>query len=262
MKKRIVLCADDYGQAQPISQGILSLVKANRISAVSCMVTKPDWQEQARLLAPYQEKVDIGLHFNLTEDKSSLPAVLLKANLRRLNLAAIVGEFNRQIDAFTGALGFQPQFIDGHQHVHQLPIVRDALIKVYQGRFKNNKPYIRVTNVRLRPGEMVCDVKKMMLKMMAGGQFTRLLTANRIPYNRTFSGIYGFRNAGDYQRLFRRFLAESDDMGLIMCHPGLPSDQAGDPIAKARAHEYRYLSSPSFMADCAADDVTISRFEG
>ena len=69
MTKRIVLCADDYGQAPAISDGIIELLKDQRLSAVSCMTNTPDWPIYAKNLLPFRLERDIGLHFNLTEGK-------------------------------------------------------------------------------------------------------------------------------------------------------------------------------------------------
>ena len=59
-----------------------------------------------------------------------LPAfgrVLRGALSGRLPLAEIADEFRRQIDAFAAAMGREPDFLDGHQHVHAFPGVRHAL---------------------------------------------------------------------------------------------------------------------------------------
>jgi predicted glycoside hydrolase/deacetylase ChbG (UPF0249 family) len=142
--KRIVLCADDYGQAPAINAGILALVARKRLSAVSCMVNTPYWNQAARELLPYQANLDIGLHFNLTEgaplsaeyqakygDKFfGLSKTMLKAFLLQLDSRVIAAECLAQIDAFVAATGFLPHFIDGHQHVQHLPVVRRALLNV------------------------------------------------------------------------------------------------------------------------------------
>src|SRR5262245_51710288 len=108
--KNIVLCADDYGQAPPISAGILSLIKHRRLSAVSCMVNTPFWREHAQWLKPYSSQIDIGLHLNLTEGKPlsetyqavhgdtffPLPTVLRRTFLRVLNQDAIAAECQAQ----------------------------------------------------------------------------------------------------------------------------------------------------------------------
>lgn len=66
--KRIILCADDYGQNDVISQAILNLIKKKRLTAVSCMVAGVDWARHAAMLAKVQDQIDVGLHVNLTED--------------------------------------------------------------------------------------------------------------------------------------------------------------------------------------------------
>ena len=37
-------------------------------------------------------------------------------------------------------LGFAPDFIDGHQHIQQLPIIRDAILDVYLKFFPKKNP--------------------------------------------------------------------------------------------------------------------------
>lgn len=260
MKKRIVLCADDYGQAPPISRGILTLVQKKRLSAVSCMVTTPYWPEHAKWLIPYADQIDIGLHFNLTEGKTALPLLMLKAGLRLLRQNDIAAELRDQIAAFADATGFMPRFIDGHQHVHQFPVIRQALVQVYQELFEQERPYIRVINSKVRPGEIVCDLKKLIVKTMGSRRLARLLKRHHIPYNSSFGGMYNFAKAKEYPCLFNRFLAEIDEDGIIMCHPGYESDDKIDPIQMARAQEYQYFAGPRFPADCAASDVVLSRF--
>src|SRR5262245_55993605 len=58
---RLILCADDYAIAPGISRGILRLLQARRISAVSCMVTGRHWPEHAGWLRPFADGADIGL---------------------------------------------------------------------------------------------------------------------------------------------------------------------------------------------------------
>lgn len=260
MKKHIVLCADDYGQEPVISQGILALLKRQRLSAVSCMVSASYWHEHATLLAPYQKQVDIGLHFNLTEGKTALPVVLLQALLRRLDVATISAELNRQLDLFISEMGCLPDFIDGHQHVHQFPVVRDALLRVYETRFKDHKPYIRLINSKLKIGDMINDVKKIIVQTMGTRALRSALIQYDIPFNSSFSGMYSFSTTQPYSRIFPTFLKEIDDRGLIMCHPGLGSSTT-DPIVKARNNEYEYFVSSQFSEDCLAYGVTIERFK-
>ncbi len=272
MKKRIVLCADDYGQAKAISLGILDLLENGRLSATSCMVNLPDWQEQASWLIPFQEKIDIGLHFNLTHGKAlaalyrskhgdvfpSLSQLISRSYLHSLSQTAIEAELNAQIDYFVNALGFLPHHIDGHQHVHQFPVIRQAIINVYEQRLRASNTYIRLISGRLMLMDWFRHTKKCIVHMLGATAMKKLLQANNIPHNSTFSGIYSFALAEQYSAFFPQFLQSVDESGLIMCHPGLA--EADDGIAKARFLEYQYFKSEKFINDLQAAQVAIKRF--
>jgi predicted glycoside hydrolase/deacetylase ChbG (UPF0249 family) len=252
MKKSIVLCADDYGQAPAISQGVIDLLKNGRLSAVSCMVTTAYWPLHAKWLLPYQSQVDIGLHLNFT-DALSLPHLMVKAVFRRLSLKAVLAEIHAQLDAFEAAIGTLPDFIDGHQHVHQFPVIRDALMQAYDERLKMKKPYIRVINGSLN------SFKKWIIYALGTQSLTREIDKRKIARNQSFSGIYSFNKASHYDLLFPAFLAETGADGLIMCHPGLPSSDPNDSIAISRYFEFQYLSGMKFKMDCEEAGVMISR---
>lgn len=274
MKKRIVLCADDYGQAMSISRGILELVGQGRLSAVSCMVNAPQWREQAPLLRPYNDQIDIGLHFNLTEGPalsdayiqafgptfSSLSQIMKRAFLRRFPQAVVEAECHAQLDSFEQAMGRLPDYVDGHQHVHQFPVIRAALIAVYRQRFPAKQAYIRLVNTAILSGAWRDAFKKAIIYATGVSALKHLLDKNGIPYNASFSGIYSFDQAQQYPQLFNDFLHSVTDKGIIMCHPGLPDTVANDPIAAARGAEFAYLNSPGFLTDCQAQAVVLSRF--
>lgn len=274
MTKRIVLCADDYGQALPISQGILNLIKQQRLSATSCLVTSPHWVEHAKWLIPYQNQIDIGLHFNLTEGiplsdeyKSlygqsffSLPQILRKSVTRSLDQAIIERECEAQLDHFEAALGRLPAYIDGHQHVHQFPVIRDALVRVYEKRLKGQGVYIRLVNEPIELRDLFFDIKKIVIYLSGTRAFKQLLERHQIPHNSSFAGIYAFSKAETYPEQFPQFLTQIKDRGLIMCHPGLASTDPHDVIGAARAQEYAYFSSDQFITDCHHQAVKIARF--
>lgn len=274
MKKRIVLCADDYGQAPEISQAIITLIQYGRLSATSCMVNSPFWQEHAKWLQPYKGQIDIGLHFNLTEGEPlskpfsllygnqgiPLSQLLRKALLRRLDKASIVAECHAQLDYFEDALGFKPRYIDGHQHVHQFPVVREAMLEVYEERLHEKQAYIRLPAVNIQMSDYFKNPKKVMIYLSGTKGLRHLLQANDIPYNQTFAGIYAFSEARNYPNIFLNFLRDIGNGGIIMCHPGLAPGNKNDSIAQARPHEYRYFFSGQFLEDCVDHGVMIKRF--
>jgi predicted glycoside hydrolase/deacetylase ChbG (UPF0249 family) len=268
--KRIILCADDYGQNPAISQAIVELLEKNRLSATSCMTTSSFWPVHAQWLEPFKEKVDIGLHFNLTEGDAlsdsytmqPLSQLLIKAHLRQLNIQALQKECHAQIDQFIDVLGRAPDFIDGHQHIHQFPLIRAALLAVYEKRLRLHGSYIRCTSnpyVFLHLKDAAYG-KQLIIEMTGAHAFSRLVIKNAIPRNSTFSGIYHFADSPGYNHYFPRFLNRIKDGGLIMCHPGLSSPQDDtDTIALARYDEYRYFCSDQFTKDCEQHQVQLTR---
>lgn len=275
MKKSIVLCADDYGQAPAISNAIINLIKDKRLSATTCLVNSSFWHTHANWLFSYQGEVDIGLHFNLTEGKAlsplfqqtygekliPLPRLMRLALFRQLKKPAILAELHAQLDAFQAGLSSLPCFVDGHQHVHQFPVIREALNEAYQARLKGQKTYIRwVGESAVSLKNWLSEPKKMVIYFIGRGAKS-LFKANQIPHNASFSGIYSFAKRGCYHKHFPQFLREIESGGgLIMCHPALSDETLTDSIKEARYEEYQYLASPQFRADCEAADVILSRF--
>lgn len=274
MTKRIVLCADDYGQAPPISKGILALAEQNRLSATSCLVNGPHWREHAEWLKPFWGKIDIGLHLNLTEGAPlshayqneygkeffSLTTLMRKSLLRQLNQDIIEAECRAQLDQFAQVMGTLPDFIDGHQHVHQFPTIRDALIQIYEERLRHHHTYVRWINESLSPKNGFINIKKIIIYLMGTKAFKVLLNQHDIPHNESFSGVYSFSKNAKYGELFNQFLQEVGDKGLLMCHPGLKASEGSDSIAEARFLEYQYFASDEFLEDCRGQEVVLGRF--
>ena len=50
-------------------------------------------------------------------------------------VAEIRAEIERQLDTFEKHLGFPPDHIDGHEHVHVLPGIRQSLFEVVSRRY-------------------------------------------------------------------------------------------------------------------------------
>ena len=148
----ITLCADDYALHPLVDEAVVLLAQAGRLSATSCMSTAPRWREAAPQLLPLRGRIQLGLHFNLTEGHGgahaahSLGQVLTAAYTRRLPASALQDAWRAQLDAFEDAIGSAPDFIDGHQHVHQLPGVRRALLAELQRRYAGRAmPWVRST---------------------------------------------------------------------------------------------------------------------
>jgi predicted glycoside hydrolase/deacetylase ChbG (UPF0249 family) len=267
----IVLCADDYGQNQAISQAIVNLFEQKRLSATSCLVTSPFWADSIKILNPYKNKVDIGLHFNLTEGKPlskemdkflPLRDLIIKTHTKKVEKGPIAAELRAQLDRFTETFGQAPDFIDGHHHVHQLPIVRDAVLELYETQLREFGSYVRCTfdPASLKRVKDVAYLKQLIIQLSGGISFRKELEKRKILHNKSFAGIYNFIKSYEYSDLFPRFVKQVTDGGIIMCHPGLMGKEE-DSIATARHHEYLYFSSNAFKRECNKSSLNIVRFK-
>ena len=230
------------------------------------MVNASHFAEQAKKLQELDADIDIGLHFNLTQGQflsqtkktmPSLTTLLASSQLRLFTLAKVEQELHAQLDEFIHAFGKMPDFIDGHQHVHHLPIIRKALLMVYQTRLSHQQVYLRSIYPNWVSNDYV--LKARILKLTGAYGFKRLLQEHAIPHNPHFLGIYDFIQA-DYRNLFSQFLTQARQGSLLMCHPGLNHDDSSDPIASARIREYAYLASEMFLTDCQSQQINWVRF--
>jgi hypothetical protein len=261
----IAVCADDYGATPGIGIAIRDLIESGRITATSCMTVASCWPGEAERLRRTPRPVDVGLHFTLTDFPAlgplptlapdgrlpSLQRLILLALARTIDAGEVAAELERQVDRFQIELGRPPDFIDGHQHVHQLPIIRDAVFAVFRQRLQPAGTWLRYAAM---PIADVCRHRVAVLRTLIidvlGAGFRRQGVRFGIAGNAGFRGVRGFRETASYPSLFRRFLAGAGDGTLVMCHPALP-DEAGSRsefAAPERLEEYRFLASDAFPA--------------
>ncbi|MFT4059444.1 MAG: ChbG/HpnK family deacetylase [Legionella sp.] len=263
--KTIVLCADDFGLNAGVSQGILKLASMNRLSAVSCMVNMPDFAAYASELIALKSKVQVGLHFNLTEGNFlsapdtpcfSLNELLIKTHLAAIRLVFIAQEFKQQLAYFIQLTGCLPDFIDGHQHIHQFPRIRKVILDLYEQQLRDYRTFIRSTYPTVN-NTFRYYLKTKILALTGGRALGSALATENIPHNTGFAGIYDFSPQADYRALFRSWLHLASDNTLIMCHPGEAC--AGlDVIAPTRLIEFNYFLSEDFIIDCQEHNIHIA----
>ncbi len=272
-----ILCADDYGLSPGVSSAIRDLIDRGRLSATSCMTMSPFWRDHASWLKPYADQVDIGLHLTLTDHRPLGPmrhtapadrlpplrVLMRKALTYRLDRAEVDSELNRQLDAFERDFGRAPSHIDGHQHIHQLPIVRQAVIHAVKSRYKGEKIYLRLCNeshvATLKRG---IEIPKSILISSLGRGLRKLARRHTVAGNSSFRGIYDFSNRVPFGTLMDRFVEDIPPRGLVMCHPGIPDEElrALDPVVDQRRVEYDWLGGHGLPSLLARQNLRLSRF--
>jgi predicted glycoside hydrolase/deacetylase ChbG (UPF0249 family) len=257
------LCADDYGISPAVNDAIRSLIVRGRINATSVMMPAPsltaEEADALEMLNSGQKRAAIGLHLTLTAPFKPMsegfaplrngcflphPELMRAAMARRLQPERLVIEIATQLRAFADAFGHMPDFLDGHQHVHLLPQVRDAVLKVVA----ETAPLAWVRQCgRARSARRLRDPKALALDILSLG-LRRKASRLGIRTNPAFAGAYNFKSKTGFAKLFPRFLAGLPDGGLIMCHPGfVDAELEGlDPLTTQREQEFAYFNSDEF----------------
>lgn len=243
---KLILCADDFGQSEAIDQAITQLIEMDRLSATSCMTLSPRWAQAAKKLTPnIRKKAAIGLHLDFTHfgDAISHPKLVLMCLVRQLSTSKIKLSINQQLDAFETAIGSMPDFVDGHQHVHQLPQIREALLETLLTRYGDNLPWLRIAKPPLADG-----FKGLIIRGLGSSALEKKAKAQGFMYSGDLLGAYGFNGSSDdYLARFKCWLKEirSDTATpVLMCHPAVEMPlKAVDVIYPARIREFEVLVS-------------------
>jgi chitin disaccharide deacetylase len=273
--RRIWLCADDYGISPAVNLAIRDLISRGRLNATSVMVVGPGLSSDEalglRALAPRSGRTAVGLHLTLTapfrpltrgfvpQRQDAFPRLLSLiglAMLRRLHPTSLAREISAQLAAFTKAFGSPPAFIDGHQHVHLLPQVREEVIAALKIRAPDC--WVRQCGSATPFWERLLDRKAFLLSLLSRGLRRRAHAAS-IVVNPAFAGTYDFRPEADFATLFPSFLRGLPDGGVIMCHPGHVDEglKRLDPLTHLREQEYQYLASEEFGRELARHRVSL-----
>jgi len=264
--RRVIVCADDFGMSAAIDDGILELVRLGRLSAVSCMTHAPAFARDAERLRDVD--ADLGLHLNFTESLGQpgfylpLSRLIVRAYGRTLDTRRVTAQIESQLDAFVSHLGRAPDFIDGHQHVHQLPQIRTALLDVVRRRFPRNPPWLRCS----APGRLAglpapLRWKAHVIGALGAHAFARAAVAAGQRTNRRLLGVYGFDGGEQaYGTLLPLWLGNARDGDLLMCHPAMPGAEAGDGMTAQRMAEFRVLARPAWTEWLLDQGLRIVRY--
>ena len=275
--RKLWLCADDYGISPGVNRAIRDLIARGRINATSVMVIAPSFlTAEASALCNAggpDHHVAIGLHVTLTapfrpaaanyqptgRDGAflSLTRTMASGLLHRLDPDALEAEAANQFVAFQQAFGRVPDFVDGHQHVHLLPQVSDALLAV----MKQMAPgaWIRQCGRTVPMRQRWRDPKGLLLEVLSARLRVRSAACG-IRTNPAFAGTYNYMRAAAFEAVFGTFLQGLPDGGLVMCHPGFVDTelQRLDKLTAMREQEYAFFAGERFPAVLATYGMALA----
>lgn len=237
--KKITVNLDDLGLSPAVNLAACRLAEMQRIHSASLMSLGRIGSDEVAHLR--RHRIDLGLHLDCTalSQEGSLKQIILRSWLHRWQPEKLHALIARQLDAFENQTGQIPVFVDGHQHVHQFPQIREALQTELKRRYG-----FQVALRSTRP--LAGDGKSHLIYALGGRRFDRQIRP--FPHNSRFGGVYAFQdNDAALRRRWQTWLAAAPANGtLLMCHPALPDGNWQDEIKTAREREWHWLSGREF----------------
>lgn len=245
MQRRFILNADDVGMHPEVDAAVMRLAESGIVSSASVMTLMPADADVLRVLQ--HGGIDLGLHLDLTSTaaaqrygfSSSVGTLLARSYARQLGRQQVRHIIDEQLQRFCELAGRMPVFIDGHEHVHQFPGLRDALMDVIAGLPAQQRPFLRDTRPRSWRGP-----KAAVIGMLGASALTTRARELACVCNTDFFGVYPLQNEVDLDGLWRGWLQTMPAHGaLVMCHPATSVFAPGNAF---RLREYLFLSSVRF----------------
>ncbi len=245
--------ADDFGETVEITAGICLAIEAGVLTSTSIMANMPGTQDALRKVAGLASRASFGVHLNLCEGeplttgRSLVDAAGRFHSKRSLLARSVTGqlalrEVEAEIAAQIGLIrdhGVSISHLDGHKHLHQLPIVSTAVANVLP-RFAIRR--VRITRLGgLLQTRGATGLVRELLAMKASRKFHEagLRSPVRIVDLRPFMGGGAVPTP----------VSCVDPRGPVelCCHPGTAAADVGKPGSHVRHAELEFLLSPGFF---------------
>lgn len=247
--------------------------------------SNPELEKNLTRLKSYRSAIDVGLHIVLTDTNplseqkvqdglvghsgkfKSLKNLAIESYLAKIDHASVHREINAQIEKFISIFGEPPAFLDGHQHVQQLPIVRQAVasaMKIY-----NTIGYVRTANLPLKwllnyskSGSNRYIFENLGLAIPGRGSAS-FFDSEGIKHNRYLLGYYRPGEDVFFKSVFKEYLKiKPSNNDVFFCHPGFVDAHLikVDALVESRQDNLNFLLSAEFEDLCNSNELSINRF--
>lgn len=251
--RRIDVCADDFGLTDAACRSILYLGERQALSSTSVAVDGTALATHLPALRSLRPRLRVGLHLNLTGNPAfagsqSVSAWIRDCWLGRVDRSALAQEIARQLDLFGQLLDSGPDFVDGHEHVHQFPAVRDVLLQAMATRYGTSVPIRCTWPLRWR------GTKAAVIGLLGARALRDAALQRGLRLNQDFAGVYDLLDTSGYAERMEHWVGQLADGGLVMCHPEFPQPGA----QAARVAEHAFFDSPAWPALLARHGLTLN----
>ena len=275
----LIVHADDFGQSDEINDGVRRAFSDGILTSASVMANGKSF-DSALEICRQNPDFDIGVHLTLVEerplaDPDSVPSLVsrsgsLHANHRsflaryvtgKISLSDVERELALQI-ARAKDCGVKISHLDGHQHLHALPAIRNIVRQLARkfgiGIVRNPRESIRPYMIRPRHLSLVRLAELIALNSIC--DWRQKQESNQFA---EFLGFY-FGGRLDTGKL-KTVLAQLPSRGVfeLMCHPGSAASQFGDSATVdgyKRETELSALTDPSILETVREQEINLISF--
>jgi predicted glycoside hydrolase/deacetylase ChbG (UPF0249 family) len=259
----LIVHADDFGETVDITDGIRLCIEAGVVTSTSIMANMPATVYAITFARTLADRASFGVHLNFCEGRPMTAgttligkrgelhgkrALFVRAMTGMLSLRELEAEVTAQLARVYDA-GVRISHVDGHKHLHQLPIVSAAVANVLP-RFGIER--VRITRLR---------------RVSAAGRPSTLVREIVAWHGSRVFGRVGLRSpvrTVDVKTLVdslshRRTKSIVDSAGPVelCCHPGTLAADIDKPGSHRRAAELDYLLSSRFRALLTENDARL-----
>jgi chitin disaccharide deacetylase len=260
----VIVHADDFGETVDITEGICLAIEAGVVTSTTVMANMPGTQEALRRAPQLSRQASFGVHLNLCEGRPlTQGSTLIDADgrfLRKRALAAraVTGKLSlRQLEAEVTAqvgllrdAGVRISHLDGHKHLHQLPIVCAAVANVL--------PRFGIERVRItRLGSWTKARGAMTLaREIAARHAARVFERAGLRSPVRTVDLRDLMGGNALEQAAGRAASGPEPVELC-CHPGTAAADADKPGSHRRGDELDYLLSPAFRSVLSASGAAL-----
>jgi hypothetical protein len=246
-----LLHADDLGLAEGVDAAIIDLAQSGRLQGGSLLVNGPSAANAVEAWRGLADPPPLTLHLCLTEghrlancpDLPSGFGSLLLASLlpwqRRRIAPQLRTALQQQISRYRQLTGLSHIRLDGHQHIHLVPLVLDVVLNLAPSE---SITWVRTTREPLPEGlslklwwrslQTGGLIKWLVLQLLSGLAIPRLRRAG-IETNRHFAGVlfsgsmFGTAFRRSWETAYSSSTIHPDAKPIVLIHPAKIDASAG-----------------------------------
>jgi len=276
MGKYLIINADDFGLTDGVTRGIIDASNTGVVTSTSVLINELIY-ERITVNKTECSKLGIGLHLNLTQGRSILPAVdvsslmsydgffmkpeQLLANPQKIHPAQVEKEWRAQIAAFRTIFGI-PDHLDSHHHIHLYPSLFNIFCQLAVELQLPVRFPIQVENIpeiNILPFSFTDGIE---LLNSQWSEEQNLLDLIKLDYPDHFMDnfFYLYKDQPDIiQQIINSFPEGTSE---LMCHPGYISDRLSQvsTYTKRRKDELTLLQKQSTRAILRNAGIDLIRF--